>query len=297
MAGVTDFRALLDQATQSRDWRDWVRQINVLSEETSRIIRVHDEGGDGGTCFGYAFDLNALRVYECIGEMTGGEVFVDSCFVPFLIRREILRSADHPPQNGSVIIYFAESFGGPAFPLHAGVAFEGKVRSKWGSGPVFEHEAADIPARYGPDFKYFRAVDKGILETAFLEYAEFLIGPEDGPHIVAHCRSEIVAAPKSAVAPDANHDFNDGRNYLDIEIEGRSPDTEIWLGDNAGCLVQKEVGVLHSTLIPGHYVVEFGLGTTCYPITLFENLRLTQREIELGASCERPVFRLGDNGA
>ena len=89
-------------------------------------------------------------------------------------------------------------------------------------------------------------------------------------------------------------EFNDGRTYFDIEIEGRSPDTEIWLGDDAGHLVQKEVGVFRSSLIPGDYVVEFGLGTTCYPIRLQENLRLTQSEIEAGPSCERPKVRLLD---
>lgn len=92
-------------------------------------------------------------------------------------------------------------------------------------------------------------------------------------------------------------DFDEGRSYLAIEVRGQSPETEIWLGDDAGSLVQKEVGVLRSRLIPGRYVIEFGLGTTCYPIDLFENLRLTQREIELAPSCERPVFHLYDHGA
>ena len=89
-------------------------------------------------------------------------------------------------------------------------------------------------------------------------------------------------------------EFDDGRTYFDIEIEGRSPDTEIWLGDDTGHLVQKEIGTLHSSLIPGNYVVEFGLGTTCYPIPLRENVRLTQRDIEAGPSCERPKVRLLD---
>jgi len=90
--------------------------------------------------------------------------------------------------------------------------------------------------------------------------------------------------------------FDDGGTYFDIQIDGGSPDTEIWLGDDAGHLVQKEVGILRSSLIPGHYVVEFGLGAACYPVELRANVRLTQREIEAGRPCERPTVRL-DLGA
>lgn len=89
--------------------------------------------------------------------------------------------------------------------------------------------------------------------------------------------------------------FGEGRTYFDIEIEGRSPDSEIWLGDDAGHLVQMEVGTLRSRLIPGDYVLEFGLGTTCYPIQLRENVRLTQSGIEAGPSCERPKVRFLDD--
>jgi len=89
-------------------------------------------------------------------------------------------------------------------------------------------------------------------------------------------------------------EYDDGRTYFDIEIEGRSADTEIWLADDAGHLVQKEVGTLRSSLIPGDYVVEFGLGTTCYPIHLRDHVELTQREIEAGPSCARPKVRLLD---
>lgn len=82
--------------------------------------------------------------------------------------------------------------------------------------------------------------------------------------------------------------FDIERTYFDIEIKGSEPLTEIWLGDDAGHFVQKEVGVLQSRLIPGNYVVEFGLGTTCYPIHLNNNSHYTQSEIEAGPSCKRP---------
>ena len=80
--------------------------------------------------------------------------------------------------------------------------------------------------------------------------------------------------------------------YYKLEIVAASPGTEIWLGDDAGHLVQKEVGELKTSLLPGDYVVEFGLGTSLYPIRLDKGCRYTQTEIEAGPICERPALRL-----
>jgi hypothetical protein len=50
--------------------------------------------------------------------------------------------------------------------------------------------------------------------------------------------------------------------YSNLVIVATSPVMEIWLGDDAGHLVQKAVGELRTNLLPGHCVVEFGLGTS-----------------------------------
>jgi|tagenome__1003787_1003787.scaffolds.fasta_scaffold19845801_2 hypothetical protein len=64
--------------------------------------------------------------------------------------------------------------------------------------------------------------------------------------------------------------------YYKLVIVASSPGTEIWLGDGAGHLVQKEVGEMRTELLPGDCVVEFGLGTTTYPIHLARASRYTQ---------------------
>lgn len=68
--------------------------------------------------------------------------------------------------------------------------------------------------------------------------------------------------------------------------------TEIWLADDDGHLVQKEVGTLDTSLLPGHYVVEFGLGTQTYPIHLVKDSEYSQAEIQAGPSCPRPLIKL-----
>jgi hypothetical protein len=77
--------------------------------------------------------------------------------------------------------------------------------------------------------------------------------------------------------------------YYTVVIRATSAKTEIWLGDDEGHYVQKEVGVLESHLLPGDYTVEFGLGGTCYPICLNKNTEYAQSGLEAGLSCARPV--------
>ncbi len=84
----------------------------------------------------------------------------------------------------------------------------------------------------------------------------------------------------------------ESRTYLELEITGNSKSVDIWLGDDGGSLVQKERGVLRTSLLPGDYVVEFGLGTGCYPIRLYQDSRYTQSELQAGPTCERPVFNV-----
>lgn len=69
--------------------------------------------------------------------------------------------------------------------------------------------------------------------------------------------------------------------------------TEIWLGDDDGHFVQMERGTLDTSLLPGDYVVQFGLGTTTYPIHLAKDSALSQAQIEAGPACPRPRVKLG----
>ncbi len=80
--------------------------------------------------------------------------------------------------------------------------------------------------------------------------------------------------------------------YLDLVIEAASESTEIWLGDDDGHFVQKGVGVLCSSLMPGDYTVEFGLGSATYPISLTKKSHLTEADLVAGPTCPRPVPHL-----
>lgn len=80
--------------------------------------------------------------------------------------------------------------------------------------------------------------------------------------------------------------------YYELVIIAASPATEIWLGDDDGHFVQKETGTLRTSLLPGHYTVEFGLGFPPYPIYLVKASRYTQAELAAGPTCSRPIPKL-----
>ena len=68
----------------------------------------------------------------------------------------------------------------------------------------------------------------------------------------------------------------DESEYFDLVVLATSPGTEIWLGDDEGFFVDKGVGTLETGLLAGRYIVEFGLGTTTFPIDLTQDTRLTE---------------------
>jgi hypothetical protein len=61
------------------------------------------------------------------------------------------------------------------------------------------------------------------------------------------------------------------KRLLVIALE---PATEIWVGDDEGNFVQKEVGRMDTRLLPGQYTIEFGLGTKKRPIDLQDDLEV-----------------------
>ena len=80
--------------------------------------------------------------------------------------------------------------------------------------------------------------------------------------------------------------------YYELVIVAASVATEIWLGDDGGHFVQKEIGTLRTSLLAGDYTVEFGLGSPPYPIQLAKASRYTQAELAAGPTCSRPIPKL-----
>lgn len=82
--------------------------------------------------------------------------------------------------------------------------------------------------------------------------------------------------------------------YFDLEIVGKSADSEIWLICDRGHLVQHEVGVLRTSVLTGNYFVQFNIRGSFYPIHLGADAHYTQQQIESGPSCPPPPIILSD---
>lgn len=76
--------------------------------------------------------------------------------------------------------------------------------------------------------------------------------------------------------------------YFEVVIVARLPETDIWLAHD-GHFVQKSDGKLETSILPGHYTVEFGLGTPTYPLHVMQNLLLTEEELTSHPPCPRPI--------
>ncbi len=80
--------------------------------------------------------------------------------------------------------------------------------------------------------------------------------------------------------------------YFELVIVATSRTTDIWLADDGGHLVQKEIGKLRTSFLPGFYTVAFGLGNPTYPIHLTKAKKYTQAGLSAGGPCPRPKIRL-----
>ena len=89
---------------------------------------------------------------------------------------------------------------------------------------------------------------------------------------------------------------NDDAEYFELVIVATSPTTDIWLGDDEGHFVDKGGGTLATSIRPGHYTVEFGLGAKTFPIHITQNTRRTEEEIAAGPSCPRPIPSIPPRG-
>jgi hypothetical protein len=70
-----------------------------------------------------------------------------------------------------------------------------------------------------------------------------------------------------------------GRGACELVIVADAPDTDIWLGNDHGHLIQRATGTLQASLVPGEYTVEFGLGSFPYPVRLEHSTRYRQSEL------------------
>lgn len=171
-----DIRTLLAEIT-AQDVSLHPSLIEELRKECAHSISLVETEDNGlpkeFMCFEYALGLVRSEEYLGIREHEYSTrirpIGANDEFMAFMLDNAYLEQvASDEALTGYLVIYFKDSK-----PKHAGIlVVEGRIRSKWGKGHLFEHQLFEAPAIYGTEVRYYRPPDLQICEDFFIEYAE-----------------------------------------------------------------------------------------------------------------------------
>lgn len=113
----------------------------------------------------HAFGLTDDPTYRAIAMNFGGNIFAGRSFIGWLLEHR-LKELDEPTP-GCAVLYFS----GKVWQ-HIGTSTSpGRVTSKWGTFPVYDHAILEVPERYGDSVRYFERPDREEAIRLFLQFA------------------------------------------------------------------------------------------------------------------------------
>jgi hypothetical protein len=149
-------RVALDQIILKNNVRDWwvpelfVKNTKPILPAELGVLTEPPEESKNHNCFAYA--LGFVDQLELIAESNG---FDDLYFIKLLESNE-LKKTDSLIAGDYVIYQDLE--GHPDRLTHIGVLAGDVVISKWAWGPLVRHKLWDVPASYGNDVFYVKAI-------------------------------------------------------------------------------------------------------------------------------------------
>lgn len=162
-------RKQLDDIIMKNETNDWwqpdlfVQNTKHLLPPELEILADPPPENQNYNCFIYILGLHENP--NVLQETNG---FIYDSFLQHLIKIGELERTDSPV-NGDYIVYQdLENY--PDSLTHIGVLDGGKVVSKWAWGPLVKHDLWDVPAEYGNDVFYVKAIAKDQAESLFNQY-------------------------------------------------------------------------------------------------------------------------------
>jgi hypothetical protein len=143
--------------------RDYIERTVRTTHPHTVVFR---ERVDGSTCALYALGLGQDPTYRAVASNFGGKVFAGRGFMEWLVKDHLVEMDD--PKPGCLALYFDGEIWRHA-EVVTGIA---RVTSQWGTFPVYEHGACELPARYGDKVRFFSMPSPGEPLEMFLEYAK-----------------------------------------------------------------------------------------------------------------------------
>lgn len=114
-------------------------------------------------CFAYAFQLWRLKGFFDLTE--GRAVDFDDTLVNAMVA-ELDPKPRHDAVNCDIVIYSTDTR-----IVHAGMVSGQGVRSKWGTGYIWDHGTFEIPAEHGRSVRYFASQPPEVICERFLLHA------------------------------------------------------------------------------------------------------------------------------
>lgn len=167
-----ELRRTLDDISGSLPREDHPVRVAALRQAQAHGIELGSEPELAGipldefTCFWHAFGLVASTAVIQIASAFS-KTYPNEDFAAFLIAHYLTEVNRDEACNGDVVLYFN---GGEI--SHAGKLKGGRVVSKWGAGCLWEHDASEVPARYGHEVRFYRLLARAEAEKAFVIYAK-----------------------------------------------------------------------------------------------------------------------------
>jgi len=160
-------RRRLDEVTRAPDDAEQIRLVATLAGEHPHSIQLSAEAvlADRKTwafnCHTYTF---GLRGSEEVLRLVTRTIFPNGAYVTSLIDGMLTETED--AEEGDFVVYFQD-----ASVTHSGLWSHGRLRSKWGTGHVWEHALHEVPLRYGDEVRFFGAQPAERCIAAFVAFA------------------------------------------------------------------------------------------------------------------------------
>ncbi|VFQ45923.1 hypothetical protein [Desulfoluna butyratoxydans] len=162
-------RNRLQEMTDVNDVSQHPALLMQLTRDVQNSIRILESGYpiDRYTCVMHAFDFTEKPDYTAIASFGSGRIFAGATFIDWLLARNHLIAVPHG-NAGDLVLYFSnEQF------EHIGIVGDrARIISKWGTGHLYEHEALEVPSRYGDVLRFYSALSYADAYNYFVEFAE-----------------------------------------------------------------------------------------------------------------------------
>lgn len=170
---MTELRERLQEITDCFGVNFHPKLIDDIRDTNPHTIIVLTGPEDylGYNCVMYALgiqsDPTSNAKYRAMLTFCPQNIHADTEFIQFLVDRGYLIESEGQ-QPGTLIAYLDdERF------RHIGVVVEcGVVRSKWGTGHLYEHGIFETPTMYGEHVRYYDPIGCDDVLDAFFEFAE-----------------------------------------------------------------------------------------------------------------------------